>query len=257
MERKLRVAVAAHDKKKEELVQFLKENRHLLDPFEVLTTRSMGMELQRRTKVRVSYLTQEPDRAQSELSALLAKRAVDGVIFLRESVSLYSYELNINEINLACDEYDIPMATNVQTAKAVLSHLRGTGQAAGEKSIKFTYDHLLSAFEGFKADMVQEVRKELENHSGALKKMQAQWQPEIKGLEEPAQKLSKEEEMNEILAHLYQEQKANAYVLRKRFGMGYNRAVKIINKLESQNLIGPPGPEGNREVYIKEADFKP
>ncbi|MCL1951104.1 MAG: hypothetical protein FWF59_15395 [Turicibacter sp.] len=255
MERKFRVVVAAHDKKKEELVKFLKENRHAFEQFELLTTRGIGMEIHKRTKIRVTYLNPEPGRAQSELMLLLSKRAIDGVIFLRESVSLYSYELSINEINLACDEYDLPMATNIQTAKAVLGQLRGGAQQAGEKSIKFTYDHLISVFEGFKSGMLEEIRQELASHTQEIKALQL---PKVADPDhgQLVPKMSKEEEMKEILAHLHQEQKANAYVLRKRFGMGYNRAVKIINALEEQNYIGPAGPDGNREVFIKASDLK-
>lgn len=256
MERKFRVAVAAHDKKKDDLIQFLKDNRHLLDGVEVLAAKTMGQEIQKRTKLKVTNLSNETGRAQSELSAMLSKRTVDAVIYLRESVSLYSYELNIHELNLACDEFEVPMATNIPTARAVLGHLRGIGQASADKNPKFAYDHLVTVMDNFKQAMLEEFRLELQGQTAALK----QWQPALKAdglsIEVPVKKLSKEEEMNEILAHLYEEKKANAYVLRKRFGMGYNRAVKIINKLESQNLIGPAGADGNRAVYIKASDFQ-
>jgi len=256
MERKFRVAVAAHDKKKEDLLQFLKDNRHLLDGVELLAAKSLGSEIQKRTKLRATFLSQEAGRAQMELSSMLAKRSVDAVIFLRESVSLYSYELNIHDINLACDEFEVPMATNIPTARAVLAHLKGVGQTGADKNPKFAYDHLVTVFDQFKASMLEEIKGELQAQTKTLKTWQPAPKTEAAIDAAPVKKLSKEEEMNEILAHLYEEKKANAYVLRKRFGMGYNRAVKIISKLEEKQLIGPAGADGNRAVYIKEADFK-
>ena len=258
MERKFRVAVAAHDKKKEELFQFLKENRQILDKFEWWATRAQGLEIQRRTKVRISFLDQGAGTAQEELNLLLRKKLIDGVIFLRESVSLYSYELNINEINLACDEFNIPMATNTQTGRAILGQILGTQQQSAEKTIKFTYDHLVTVLGDFKEGILSDVKKELDQQAAMIRQLSlSQNQSPGPLKEEPTlKKLSKEEEMNEILAHLYQEKKANAYVLRKRFGMGYNRAVKIIAALEKRELIGPAGADGNREVFIKDSDFQ-
>ena len=257
MERKFRMIIAAHDKKKEDLIGFLRENRQLLDRFDFLTTRNTGSEIHKRTKLKITFLSQDADKAQAEALLLLSKRAVDGVIYLRESVSLYSYDLNLQEINQACDEYEIPMGTNIQTAQAIINHLRGSGEASVRQAAKFPFDNMLSLLNDFKTSIIEEVRHELGIQN---KKIESIQESVLFGIPQAVQpqaerKVSKEEEMKNILSHLYQEQKANAYVLRKRFGMGYNRAVKIIDLLEKQNFIGPVQEDGNRKVFIKESDF--
>ncbi|HEY4536822.1 MAG TPA: DNA translocase FtsK [Erysipelothrix sp.] len=50
------------------------------------------------------------------------------------------------------------------------------------------------------------------------------------------------------------EQKASTSLLQRSLGIGYNRAARIIDALEENNVIGPARGSKPREVYIKEND---
>jgi S-DNA-T family DNA segregation ATPase FtsK/SpoIIIE len=47
------------------------------------------------------------------------------------------------------------------------------------------------------------------------------------------------------------QQKASTSLLQRRFGIGYNRAARVIDQLESDGVIGPANGSKPREVYIK------
>ena len=50
-------------------------------------------------------------------------------------------------------------------------------------------------------------------------------------------------------------QKASTSLLQRRFGIGYNRAARMIDILESQGIIGPAQGSKPRDVYIKRSDI--
>lgn len=55
----------------------------------------------------------------------------------------------------------------------------------------------------------------------------------------------------EIKEYVIMEQKASTSLLQRRFGIGYNRAAKMIDALEEANIIGPIQGSKPRDVYIK------
>ncbi len=56
---------------------------------------------------------------------------------------------------------------------------------------------------------------------------------------------------DEIKAYVIESQKASTSLLQRRFGIGYNRAARLIDVLESRGIVGPVQGSKPREVYIK------
>ena len=61
----------------------------------------------------------------------------------------------------------------------------------------------------------------------------------------------KDEMYDEVIEFIRETQKASTSLLQRRFGIGYNRAARIIDQLEEDGLIGPTNGSKPREVYIK------
>ena len=55
----------------------------------------------------------------------------------------------------------------------------------------------------------------------------------------------------EIKDYVVEVQKASASLLQRRFGIGYNRAARMIDVLEDKGIIGPQQGSKPREVYLK------
>ncbi|MBQ4343415.1 MAG: DUF87 domain-containing protein [Erysipelotrichaceae bacterium] len=56
---------------------------------------------------------------------------------------------------------------------------------------------------------------------------------------------------DEIKEYVIDVQKASTSLLQRRFGLGYNRAARMIDVLEDRGIIGPAQGSKPREVYIK------
>ena len=63
---------------------------------------------------------------------------------------------------------------------------------------------------------------------------------------------AKDSMYDEALAFVKESQKASTSLLQRRFGIGYNRAARIIDQLEKNGIIGPTNGSKPREVYIRE-----
>lgn len=62
---------------------------------------------------------------------------------------------------------------------------------------------------------------------------------------------------DEVKEYVIEVQKASTSLLQRRFGIGYNRAAKLIDVLEERGIIGPTNGSKPRDVYIKKgaADY--
>ena len=56
---------------------------------------------------------------------------------------------------------------------------------------------------------------------------------------------------DEVVEYVKEAQKASTSLLQRRFGIGYNRAARLIDTLEENGIIGPAQGSKPREVYIK------
>ena len=56
---------------------------------------------------------------------------------------------------------------------------------------------------------------------------------------------------DEVVEFVKAQQKASTSLLQRRFGIGYNRAARLIDTLESKGVVGPANGSKPREVYLK------
>jgi len=59
---------------------------------------------------------------------------------------------------------------------------------------------------------------------------------------------------DEVVEFVRAQQKASTSLLQRRFGIGYNRAARLIDTLEDRGIIGPANGSKPREVYVKEEE---
>ncbi len=114
------MAMIAHDSKKEDMVQLVKAHKEELAEVDLIATRSTGQLIGGRTGLPVTLLQSGPLGGDQQIGALVANGEVDAVVFLRDPLTAHPHEPDVSALLRVCDVHNVPLATNIATAEAVL-----------------------------------------------------------------------------------------------------------------------------------------
>ena len=116
----MRIALIAHDKKKEEMIQFAKKNESILKKVELVSTGTTGLRVMENTNLQIYRYKSGPLGGDQQIGALVADHNIDMIIFLRDPLTSQPHEPDIMALLRLCDVYKVPLATNVESAQLLL-----------------------------------------------------------------------------------------------------------------------------------------
>jgi len=119
-----RIALIAHDKKKDDMIKLAGEYREFLQTCILSATGTTGGRLINELGLNVERMHSGPVGGDLQIGAQLVNGQIDCVIFLRDPMTPQPHEPDINALVRACDVHNVACATNVSTAHLVLSQLR-------------------------------------------------------------------------------------------------------------------------------------
>jgi|SRR5690606_8804502 len=128
----LRLALVAHDSKKDDMVAFCgKHERFLASCHLVSTGTTGGLIMQNYPALQVRRVKSGPLGGDQQIGALIAEGEIDAVIFFVDPLTPMPHDVDVKALMRLAIVYDIPMALNVATAELVLGeHKAGrSGQA--------------------------------------------------------------------------------------------------------------------------------
>ena len=118
-----RIALIAHDRKKDTMVTLASEFAPYLKTCTLMATGTTGGRLVDEVGLHVERMLSGPWGGDLQIGARLAVGEVDAVIFLRDPMTPQPHEPDINALVRACDVHDVPCATNLSSARLVLAQL--------------------------------------------------------------------------------------------------------------------------------------
>ncbi|MBB3008435.1 methylglyoxal synthase [Cupriavidus alkaliphilus] len=125
-----RIALIAHDHKKDDIVAFAARHRAFLSQCELLATGTTGGRLIDEVGLDVTRMLSGPWGGDLQIGAQLAEGRVSAVVFLRDPMTPQPHEPDINALVRACDVHNVPCATNVASAELLLAGLARENGAA-------------------------------------------------------------------------------------------------------------------------------
>ena len=120
---KPRIALIAHDRKKDDMITLAREYLDFLKGCSLSATGTTGGRLANELGLTVERKHSGPVGGALQIGAQLVQGEIDCVIFLRDPMTPQPHEPDINALVRACDVHNIACATNVSTARLVLSQL--------------------------------------------------------------------------------------------------------------------------------------
>ena len=119
-----RIALIAHDRKKDAMVRLAQEFQPFLAACQLCATGTTGGRLVDELRLEVERLLSGPLAGDLQIGARLATGGIDAVIFLRDPMTPQPHEPDINALVRACDVHDVPCATNLSSARLLLAQLQ-------------------------------------------------------------------------------------------------------------------------------------
>jgi methylglyoxal synthase len=125
------VALIAHDKKKTDLAFFASDHAEILSRFPLVATSTTGSVLQDKAKLKVERLRSGPDGGDLQIGARIAEGNILAVIFFRDPLTAQPHEPDVSALLRICDVHNIPLATNLGTAQAIIDWLEEQLEGSG------------------------------------------------------------------------------------------------------------------------------
>jgi methylglyoxal synthase len=117
------VALIAHDRKKLDLAMFARDHAAVLKRFPLIATGTTGQVLTEKTGLEIQRLRSGPDGGDLQVGARVAEDQVLAVIFFRDPLTAQPHEPDVSALMRICDVHQVPLATNLGTAKAIVAWL--------------------------------------------------------------------------------------------------------------------------------------
>ena len=118
-----RLALIAHDEKKDDLVALAREHRDVLARLALVATGTTGGRVAEATGLPVHCHASGPLGGDLQIGGRIAAGEVHAVVFLRDPMNPHPHEPDIQALLKVCDVHDVPLATNVASAQILLAHL--------------------------------------------------------------------------------------------------------------------------------------
>ncbi len=116
----MNVAFVAHDNKKKLMENLCIAYRHILCKHTLFATGTTGRLIEEATNLSVNKYLAGHLGGQQQLASQIAYNDIDLVIFLRDGLGHKHSEPDSNSVFQLCDAHNIPFASNLATAEALL-----------------------------------------------------------------------------------------------------------------------------------------
>ncbi|TKT74901.1 methylglyoxal synthase [Aquamicrobium sp. LC103] len=117
-----RLALIAHDQKKDDLVAFAVKHADFLSACDLVATGTTGQRVADASGLAVRRLKSGPLGGDQQIGALIAEARIDAVIFLVDPLTPLPHDVDVKALMRLAIVYDIPLALNLATAEIVLGH---------------------------------------------------------------------------------------------------------------------------------------
>jgi len=114
-----RVALIAHDGKKQDLVDFVKVHFDWFSNRSLVATGTTGGRIEA-LGLSVERLASGPLGGDAQIAARITDGMLDAVIFFRDPMGKHPHEPDVNMLLRQCDVHNVALATNRATAELLI-----------------------------------------------------------------------------------------------------------------------------------------
>ena len=119
----MNIALIAHDTKKELMVQFCIAYCGVLSKHNLCSTGTTGKMVAEATALNVQRYLSGSQGGDQQIAARISCNEIDLLLFFRDPISVKPHEPNDMNLLRLCDVHNIPVATNIATAEALIHAL--------------------------------------------------------------------------------------------------------------------------------------
>jgi len=119
----MRVALIAHDDKKSTLIDWATKHEETLSEHDLIATGTTGKRLNEETNLSVTRMESGPLGGDMVIGSDIVTGDCHALFFFRDPLTAQAHEPDISAILRICDVHNVPLATNEESATAVLKGL--------------------------------------------------------------------------------------------------------------------------------------
>ena len=120
----MKIALIAHDKKKNEIIELAKAYKDVLAGHELYATGTTGTLIMGETGLSIHRMKSGPLGGDQQIGAMVAEGKIDLIIFLRDPLTAQPHEPDVSALIRLSDVQSIPLATNAGSAKIMLESIK-------------------------------------------------------------------------------------------------------------------------------------
>ena len=118
------IALIAHDKRKAELLEFVRGHVEFFRSHQLVATGYTGKLLHDELGLDVERVIHGPEGGDLIIGGRVAEGKVAAVLFFRDPLTAQPHEPDVSALMRVCDVHSVPLATNRATAEAVVELMK-------------------------------------------------------------------------------------------------------------------------------------
>ena len=119
----MRIALIAHDKKKNDIIELAKKYKDVLSLHELYATGTTGTLIIGETGLKINRMKSGPLGGDQQIGSMIACNQLDLIIFIRDPLTAQPHEPDVSALLRLCDVVNIPLATNIASSEIMLKAL--------------------------------------------------------------------------------------------------------------------------------------
>ena len=115
------MALVAHDNKKQDLIEWTRHNKEILNNYNLYATGTTGTRIMEEVDLKINLLKSGPHGGDMQIGALIAEHKLNYLIFFWDPLESHPHDVDVKALLRLSVLYNIPTACNRSTANYLVT----------------------------------------------------------------------------------------------------------------------------------------